>query len=435
MLVHDAGTIINPLLADANLHGGIAQGIGGAMYEKIAYDESAQPLTATFMDYTIPTAVEMPNFELGHQETPSPFTPLGTKGVGESGVGAPLGALCSAIENALPELDLRLTELPLTPEPGLGGDPGSAGEARREREGGGLMLAKEFDFHAPEDVEAALGLLGGGGIVKVLAGGMSLVPAMNLGLLRPDAIVSLNHVQGLDYVDDDGDRRRIGAMVRHERLADGSSDPRGTFRLSPTAASLIGDVQIRHRGTIGGSLSPRRPGGRLPPGHDRSRRDVHAAGAGRASATSPAREFFVDIMLTDLRRDELVVEVGCRSCPRAPAPPTCGSPGSRAASRSSTRRPSSNGGRPVIAIGGATGARCSSSRTSTSAAGSPRRPWSTSATRRTRRARTPTATSTAPPSTGESWRASTRGVRSRRRWPPDHPDPEEEEADADRRSR
>jgi carbon-monoxide dehydrogenase large subunit len=114
-MVHDAGTIINPLLADANLHGGVAQGLGAALYEQIAYDEYAQPLTATFMDYTIPTAVEVPDIELGHQETPTPFTPLGTKGVGESGVGAPLGALCSAIENALPELDLRLTELPLTP--------------------------------------------------------------------------------------------------------------------------------------------------------------------------------------------------------------------------------------------------------------------------------------------------------------------------------
>jgi aerobic carbon-monoxide dehydrogenase large subunit len=114
-MVHDAGTIVNPLLAEANLHGGIAQGIGAALYEKVAYDEMAQPLTATFMDYTIPTAIEVPRLELGHQETPTPFTPLGTKGVGESGVGAPLGALCSAVENALPELDMRLTELPLTP--------------------------------------------------------------------------------------------------------------------------------------------------------------------------------------------------------------------------------------------------------------------------------------------------------------------------------
>jgi aerobic carbon-monoxide dehydrogenase large subunit len=114
-LVHDSGKIINPLLADANLQGGITQGIGGAMYEQLAYDEAGQPLTATFMDYTIPTAMETLNYEIAHQETPSPFTPLGTKGVGESGVGGTLGSLCSAVENAFPELDVRITHLPLTP--------------------------------------------------------------------------------------------------------------------------------------------------------------------------------------------------------------------------------------------------------------------------------------------------------------------------------
>ena len=142
------------------------------------------------MDYTIPTAVEVPNLELGHQETPTPFTPLGDEGRGRvRASAAPLGALCSAIENALPELDIRLTELPLTPS--------RVWEAIREartkreagREGDRLMLAKEFEFHAPEEVDAALDLLGnGGGIVKVLAGGMSLVPAMNLGLVRPDTV-------------------------------------------------------------------------------------------------------------------------------------------------------------------------------------------------------------------------------------------------------
>jgi carbon-monoxide dehydrogenase large subunit len=113
--VHDAGRIVNPLLAEANLQGGIAQGFGGAMYELIGYDENGQPLTTTFMDYTLPTAVELPSFEIGHLETPAPFTPLGTKGVGESGVGGTLGALCSAVESALPELELHLSELPLTP--------------------------------------------------------------------------------------------------------------------------------------------------------------------------------------------------------------------------------------------------------------------------------------------------------------------------------
>ena len=83
---------------------------------------------------------------------------------------------------------------------------------------------------------------------------MSLVPAMNLGLVRPDAIVSLNRVQGLSSVEDDGAAVRLGAMVSHERLA---ADPLIRAALPPlaTAASLIGDVQIRHRGTPGGSLS------------------------------------------------------------------------------------------------------------------------------------------------------------------------------------
>jgi carbon-monoxide dehydrogenase large subunit len=115
VLVEDAGTIVNPLLADANLHGGIAQGIGSALFEAVAYDRDGQLLTGTLMDYTIPTAVEVPKLEIEHHSTPSPFTPLGTKGVGESGLSSAAGAIAAAIEDAFPELDLRLTELPLTP--------------------------------------------------------------------------------------------------------------------------------------------------------------------------------------------------------------------------------------------------------------------------------------------------------------------------------
>ena len=115
VVVDDSGTVVNPTLVEANLHGATAQAIGGGMFEQIAYDESGQLQTATLMDYTIPTAVEMPMITVAHQHTPSPFTPLGTKGAGESGMGSALGALTSAIENALPGLELRLTELPLTP--------------------------------------------------------------------------------------------------------------------------------------------------------------------------------------------------------------------------------------------------------------------------------------------------------------------------------
>jgi carbon-monoxide dehydrogenase large subunit len=115
-MVHDSGVVINPLLAEANVHGGIAQGLGGALYEHLVYDEAGQLKTATFMDYTLPTAVEVPSLEFEHQVTPSPFTPLGTKGVGESGVTGIMGAVCSAVENALPHLNLNLSEMPLKPD-------------------------------------------------------------------------------------------------------------------------------------------------------------------------------------------------------------------------------------------------------------------------------------------------------------------------------
>jgi aerobic carbon-monoxide dehydrogenase large subunit len=115
VLAHDCGPVVNPLLAEAQLRGAITQGIGASLYEFIAYDEAGQPISRSFMDYTMPTIKESFPITLTHQNTPSPFTPLGTKGVGESGVGSPPGAIAAAIENALAPLSLQLTELPFTP--------------------------------------------------------------------------------------------------------------------------------------------------------------------------------------------------------------------------------------------------------------------------------------------------------------------------------
>src|SRR6185436_3074930 len=85
VVVHDCGRVINPLLVDGQVHGGVAQGLGNAFYEELAYDENGQLLNASFMDFLLPTALDVPRVEVGHEETFSPLNALGTKGAGEAG--------------------------------------------------------------------------------------------------------------------------------------------------------------------------------------------------------------------------------------------------------------------------------------------------------------------------------------------------------------
>jgi len=101
--VHDVGTIVNPKSLRGQIAGGITQGIGMALYEQVLYDAEGQPLTASFMDYLLPTAQEVPRIEIGHVETPSPFTEYGVKGGGEGGRMIAPAALASAVEDALVE--------------------------------------------------------------------------------------------------------------------------------------------------------------------------------------------------------------------------------------------------------------------------------------------------------------------------------------------
>jgi CO/xanthine dehydrogenase Mo-binding subunit len=114
-VVHDCGTIINPLLVEGQIHGGVAHGIGNAFFESLVYDEQGQLLNASFMDYLLPTATDVPPIETAHRETPSPFNALGLKGVGEAGC-IPTGAVfAQAVENALPDAGLEIREIPLSP--------------------------------------------------------------------------------------------------------------------------------------------------------------------------------------------------------------------------------------------------------------------------------------------------------------------------------
>ena len=111
--VDDAGVIINPMLAEGQRHGGLAQGIGQAMWERVVYDTDGNLVTATLMDYLIPTAPSLPSFELGSTVTPTPTNPLGAKGIGEAGAIGSTPAVLNAVSDALGSLEVQV---PTTPE-------------------------------------------------------------------------------------------------------------------------------------------------------------------------------------------------------------------------------------------------------------------------------------------------------------------------------
>jgi carbon-monoxide dehydrogenase large subunit len=116
VVVEDCGRVINPLIVEGQVHGGVAQGIGGALLEEIVYDDDGQILTTTFMDYLLPGATDVPRIGVAHLETVSPFTIEGIKGMGEGGAIAPGPALAAALADALAPIGHAfVNELPLTP--------------------------------------------------------------------------------------------------------------------------------------------------------------------------------------------------------------------------------------------------------------------------------------------------------------------------------
>ena len=116
VVVEDCGVMINPMIVDGQVRGGVAQGIASALYEQLVYDDDGQPVTSTLIDYTIPTATEVPPVEIFHLETPCAYTETGAKGMGEGGtIGAP-GAIANAVTDALSHLGIEVDRLPVTPD-------------------------------------------------------------------------------------------------------------------------------------------------------------------------------------------------------------------------------------------------------------------------------------------------------------------------------
>ena len=113
VVAEDCGKLINPTIVDGQVHGAVAQGIGGALYEDLCYGEDGQLLTGSLMDYLVPGLYEMPRLEVEHLESPAPYSPYGTKGIGEGGTIGAVPAVANAVADAL---GVAVDELPITPE-------------------------------------------------------------------------------------------------------------------------------------------------------------------------------------------------------------------------------------------------------------------------------------------------------------------------------
>ena len=115
VIVEDGGVLVNPMVVDGQIYGGLAQGIGTALYEEMPFDTAVQPQATTLADYLLPGPTEMPAVRLDHMETPSPYTQFGVKGIGEGGAIAPPAAIVNAINDALRPLGAELMQSPVTP--------------------------------------------------------------------------------------------------------------------------------------------------------------------------------------------------------------------------------------------------------------------------------------------------------------------------------
>jgi carbon-monoxide dehydrogenase medium subunit len=169
------------------------------------------------------------------------------------------------------------------------------------------VIPARFDYVVVDDADHAIELLGKREDAKLLAGGHSLLPAMKLRLARPALLIDVGRIGSLSYVRDDGERIAIGALTRHKDVA-GSALLQVQCPIVSTVASQIGDPQVRHRGTIGGSLAHGDPASDLPSVVLALDGELVARGAG-GERTIAARDFFTGVFQTALAPDEMLVEV------------------------------------------------------------------------------------------------------------------------------
>lgn len=169
------------------------------------------------------------------------------------------------------------------------------------------MYPNQFDYHRAASVAEAVELLSSLPDAKLVAGGHSLIPAMKLRAAQPSALVDIGRIPGLSGIAADGDSLVIGALATHASVADSAAVQGGCPMLAETAAA-IGDIQVRNRGTIGGSLAHADPGADYPAAMLALGAEITAVGAG-GERTISASDFFVDILTTALADNEVITSV------------------------------------------------------------------------------------------------------------------------------
>ena len=251
--VDDIGHVVNPLIVDGQVHGGLAQGIAQALYEEAVHDESGTLISGSFAEYLVPSAADLPSFTTGRTETPATTNPLGVKGVGEAGTIASTPAVVNAVIDAVRHLGVTDIEMPCSPM--------RVWHAISDGPGRCPMIPSNFDYVAPTTVDEAVAALAQAGEdAKVIAGGQSLDAACcGCGWpRRPRSSTSAGSTSCAACART-ATRLVIGAMTTYYDLLRNPLVSKHALLLAE-ATRTVADPQIRHRGTLGGEPRARGSG-------------------------------------------------------------------------------------------------------------------------------------------------------------------------------
>ena len=288
--VHDAGRLLNPLLADGQIRGGLAHGLGAALLEEHRYDEDGNLMTGTFLDYLPPTATELPRVVSAHLESPSPLTPLGAKGLGE---GNTMSAPGRDRERRRRRARRRRDR--------------AAGDAAAHL--GAAVKPPPLRLERPRSLAEALALLAEhGDDAKVLAGGQSLVPLLNFRLAAPAVLVDLNQRARARPGSRSPAESSAWARSAAQRDLERHAAALAACPLLRLALPYVGHVATRNRGTVGGSIAHADAAAELPLVLQTLGGEVEVTGPSGARLV-PAEEFFVSHLTSCLEPDEIVTEV------------------------------------------------------------------------------------------------------------------------------